>query len=57
MWNYFPDSCNIEFTNPILCHRQHEDSDIRVARNNIIGDINNFSENFINRKNNPDFGT
>lgn len=57
MWNYFPESCNIEFTNPILCHRQHLDSDIHTGRISLVNDDNNFSENFLKRKYHPDFGT
>lgn len=57
MWNYFPDSCDIKFTKPILCHRQHLDSDIHTGRINIVANDNNFSDNFIQRKSHQDFGT
>ena len=57
MWNYFPEFWKVEFTNPILCHRQHLDSDIRNERNAIATDDKNFSAHFLRRKNHVDFGT
>lgn len=56
IWNYFPDSCKIEFTNPILCHRQHQDSDIREERNGVAYNDENFAKSFIRRKNHVHFG-
>ena len=56
IWNYFPDSCKVEFTNPILCHRQREDSDIHDYRINLSKDDNNFSKTFLERKYHNDFG-
>lgn len=57
IWNYFYDSCQTLFTNPILVHRQHEDSDIRVERSEFIDNFDNYSDNFKKRKYHPDFGT
>ena len=57
VWNYFYDSCETLFTNPILVHRQHEDSDIQAERSEFIDNFDNYSDNFNLRKNHPDFGT
>jgi glycosyl transferase family 25 len=57
IWNYYSDKCNILFTNPILVHRQHEDSDIRHERNTLTNNADNFSEIFNSRANHIDFGT
>lgn len=57
VWNYFYDTCETYFTNPILVHRQHEDSDIRDERSEYVDNFENYSENFKRRKYHPDFGT
>lgn len=57
IWNYYIDKCNILFTNPILVHRQHEDSDIRDERNQFVDNFENYSDNFKSRKYHQDFGT
>lgn len=57
VWNYYSDKCNTLFTNPILVHRQHQDSDIRTERSEFINNFENFSDNFKNRKYHADFGT
>lgn len=57
IWNYFYDDCKTLFTNPILAHRQHEDSDIGMERSEFIDIFDEYSENFKNRKYHLDFGT
>lgn len=57
VWNYYSNKCNTLFTNPILVHRQHEDSDIGNERNTLTNNFNNFSEIFNSRVNHIDFGT
>lgn len=57
VWNYFYGQCVTLFTNPILVHRQHEDSDIRAERKEFNDNFDNYSDNFKKRKNHEDFGT
>lgn len=57
VWNYFYDECETYFTNPILVHRQHEDSDIRAERFEFQDSFDTYSDNFKTRKYHPDFGT
>ena len=58
-WNYNYNNINVEFTNPILCHRYlypsagHIDSDLHDERKQ----MKVFSKNFTDRINHIDFGT
>ena len=57
VWNYFYNTCETYFTNPILVHRQHEDSDIQLERGEFMHNFDNYSDNFKARKFHADFGT
>jgi glycosyl transferase family 25 len=57
VWNYFYEQCKTLFTNPILVHRQHEDSDIHIEREEFNDNFDNYSDNFKKRKYHADFGT
>jgi hypothetical protein len=57
IWNYFYDECETLFTNPILVHRQGEDSDIMPERIEYLDNFETFSDNFKARKYHEDFGT
>jgi glycosyl transferase family 25 len=57
VWNYFYEQCKTLFTNPILVHRQFEDSDIHTEREEFNDNFDNYSNNFKKRKYHDDFGT
>lgn len=57
VWNYFYDTCETYFTNPILVHRQYEDSDIQLDRTEYMHTFDDYSDNFKSRKFHSDFGT
>ena len=57
IWNYFPNQCVTEFTNPILAYRSTSNSDINKERMELTTNLDNFSNSFITRINHPDFGT
>lgn len=59
VWNYYHDKCVLMFTNPILAHAQHADSDIHNERSQYQGENNfeKYSNKFKERQQHPDFGT
>lgn len=57
IWNHFHEQCQTLFTNPILAHRQHEDSDIMPERSEYLHNFRPYSDSFKSRKYHEDFGT
>ena len=57
VWNYFCNNFETLFTNPILVHRQYDDSDIYDERSSVASILDEYSDNYKKRNNHPDFGT